>query len=169
MELLRGMIMTACDVAAITKPWKVQKRVATMVASEFFEQGDLERKNLQVEPMVREHFNIANSSTSLPLSHSHSLQAMMDRKKRHELPKMQVNFIDFICMPLYKSFANLVPDLQSLQARVEENRKNWQLLADDPRGWKLLSLLIYMPVSVVVICSNHRRRLLIRDHHATTK
>lgn len=46
--------MTACDVAAITKPWKIQKRVANMVASEFFEQGDLERNNLLVEPIVRE-------------------------------------------------------------------------------------------------------------------
>ena len=44
--------MTACDVAAITKPWVIQKRVANMVSSEFFEQGDLERKNLRVEPIV---------------------------------------------------------------------------------------------------------------------
>ena len=44
--------MTACDVAAITKPWAIQRRVANMVASEFFEQGDLERSNLQVEPSV---------------------------------------------------------------------------------------------------------------------
>ena len=41
-------------------------------------------------------------------------QPMMDRKKKDELPKMQVGFIDFICMPVYKvrrtrvSF-NLVP------------------------------------------------------------
>lgn len=48
----RGMLMTACDVAAITKPWEIQKRVATMVASEFFEQGDRERDELQSEPMV---------------------------------------------------------------------------------------------------------------------
>ena len=27
---------------------------------------------------------------------------MMDRKKKDELPKMQVGFIDFICMPIYK-------------------------------------------------------------------
>ena len=45
--------MTACDVAAITKPWEIQKRVATMVANEFFEQGDMERERLHAEPMVR--------------------------------------------------------------------------------------------------------------------
>lgn len=44
--------MTACDVAAISKPWNIQKRVANMVANEFFEQGDRERTDLQVEPIV---------------------------------------------------------------------------------------------------------------------
>ena len=47
-------MMTACDVAAITKPWEIQKRVAVMVAHEFFEQGDRERETLHAEPMVSE-------------------------------------------------------------------------------------------------------------------
>jgi len=46
------MLMTACDVSAITKPWKIQKRVANLVASEFFEQGDLVRNNFKEEPVV---------------------------------------------------------------------------------------------------------------------
>ena len=50
--LFRGMLMTACDVAAITKPWNIQLRVADMVANEFFEQGDIERENYHSEPMV---------------------------------------------------------------------------------------------------------------------
>ncbi|CAD5123090.1 DgyrCDS11466 [Dimorphilus gyrociliatus] len=78
-DLLRGMMMTACDVAAITKPWEIQKEVALLVAGEFFEQGDLERSRLNLEPM-----------------------AMMDRTKKDDLPKMQVGFIDSICLPLYK-------------------------------------------------------------------
>jgi hypothetical protein len=48
----RGMMMTACDVAAITKPWEVQKEIAQLVASEFFEQGDLERDQLGEQPIV---------------------------------------------------------------------------------------------------------------------
>ena len=44
--------MTACDVAAITKPWAIQHRVADLVASEFFEQGDMERNELHLEPIV---------------------------------------------------------------------------------------------------------------------
>ena len=45
-------MMTACDVAAITKPWEVQKNIAQLVAREFFEQGDLERHQLNEEPIV---------------------------------------------------------------------------------------------------------------------
>lgn len=63
-ELLRAMLMTSCDLAAICKPWKIQKRVAELVASEFFEQGDLERSMHQT-----------------PI-------AMMDRNKKDELPAM---------------------------------------------------------------------------------
>jgi hypothetical protein len=33
------MMMTACDVAAICKPWEMQRVIAKLVASEFFEQG----------------------------------------------------------------------------------------------------------------------------------
>lgn len=29
-ELLRAMMMTACDVAAITKPWEIQHKVCNM-------------------------------------------------------------------------------------------------------------------------------------------
>lgn len=44
--------MTACDVAAICKPWEMQQVIAKLVASEFFQQGDIERNQLHVEPLV---------------------------------------------------------------------------------------------------------------------
>ncbi|KAI8497107.1 hypothetical protein Bbelb_250560, partial [Branchiostoma belcheri] len=49
-EMLRGMLMTACDLAAVTKPWEIQKKVAELVTSEFFDQGDKERAELNLEP-----------------------------------------------------------------------------------------------------------------------
>ena len=63
-DLVRAMMMTACDLSAISKPWRIQKRVAEMVASEFFEQGDLE-KNMKQMP-----------------------NPMMDRNHKDELPTM---------------------------------------------------------------------------------
>ena len=53
--------MTACDIAAITKPWEIQQRVALLVASEFFEQGDMERNDLKAEPIVSSHVLSSNS------------------------------------------------------------------------------------------------------------
>ena len=63
-ELLRGMMMTACDVAAITKPWEVQWKVADLVANEFFEQGDIERRELNITPIVIRNSEISGSRQS---------------------------------------------------------------------------------------------------------
>ena len=64
----RGMLMTACDIAAITKPWEIQQRVAWLVASEFFEQGDQERNDLKSEPIVSINIQWANLALVIRLS-----------------------------------------------------------------------------------------------------
>jgi cGMP-specific 3',5'-cyclic phosphodiesterase len=53
LTVLCGMMMTACDVSAIAKPWEVQHKVAKLVADEFFDQGDLEKLQLKQQPVVR--------------------------------------------------------------------------------------------------------------------
>jgi 3'5'-cyclic nucleotide phosphodiesterase len=50
--VLSGMLMTACDVSAIAKPWDVQHKVAKLVADEFFDQGDLEKLQLNTQPIA---------------------------------------------------------------------------------------------------------------------
>lgn len=50
--VLCGMMMTACDVSAIAKPWEVQHKVAKLVADEFFDQGDLEKLQLNQQPIA---------------------------------------------------------------------------------------------------------------------
>ena len=60
--VFRGMMMTACDVAAICKPWEMQQVVAKLVASEFFQQGDIERNQLHVEPIVCLNISLTNKS-----------------------------------------------------------------------------------------------------------
>lgn len=106
-ELLCGMMMTACDVSAIAKPWEVQHKVAKLVADEFFDQGDLEKLQLNQQPV-----------------------AMMDRERRDELPQMQVGFIEAICLPLYRVLSETFPWIKPLYEGTLENRKNWQDLAE---------------------------------------
>lgn len=95
--------MTACDVSAISKPWEVQHKVAKLVADEFFDQGDLEKLQLNQQPMVRLNSMSCTGRTII----GNILQAMMDRERKDELPQMQVGFIDVICKPLYKATKNI--------------------------------------------------------------
>uniref|UniRef100_A0A7N9CMB9 Phosphodiesterase n=1 Tax=Macaca fascicularis TaxID=9541 RepID=A0A7N9CMB9_MACFA len=107
-EIVMAMMMTACDLSAITKPWEVQSQVALLVAAEFWEQGDLERTVLQQNPIP-----------------------MMDRNKADELPKLQVGFIDFVCTFVYKEFSRFHKEITPMLDGITNNRKEWKALADE--------------------------------------
>ncbi|XP_027019056.1 cone cGMP-specific 3',5'-cyclic phosphodiesterase subunit alpha' [Tachysurus fulvidraco] len=106
-EIIMAMMMTGCDLSAITKPWEVQSKVALMVAAEFWEQGDLERNVLDQEPIP-----------------------MMDRRKADELPKMQCGFIDFVCSFVYKEFSRFHKEITPMFDGLNNNRAHWKELAD---------------------------------------
>ncbi|KAL3314266.1 cGMP-specific 3',5'-cyclic phosphodiesterase [Cichlidogyrus casuarinus] len=101
-DLLSSMLMTACDISAITKPWPIQKKTAELVSCEFFQQGDLERNQLNIEPMF-----------------------IMDRSQSDKLPKMQIDFINSICLPCYESVTILTPQLQPLLEGCRRNLACW--------------------------------------------
>ncbi|XP_022603578.1 cGMP-specific 3',5'-cyclic phosphodiesterase [Seriola dumerili] len=107
-DLLRSMLMTACDISAITKPWPVQKRIAELVATEFFEQGDKERRELNIEPID-----------------------LMNREKRDKIPSMQVSFIDAICTQLYETLAGMSEYCSPLLEGCQKNRQHWKCLAEE--------------------------------------
>ncbi|KAM4595834.1 cGMP-specific 3',5'-cyclic phosphodiesterase [Fundulus diaphanus] len=113
-DLLRSMLMTASDLSAITKPWPEQKRIANLVAMEFFAQGDKEREEFKTKPID-----------------------IMDRENSTRLPYMQVEYIDEICFPLYKAVSKLFDSCSPLLNACERNRKNWLLLAEGTQGEKL--------------------------------
>ncbi|XP_059371937.1 cGMP-specific 3',5'-cyclic phosphodiesterase-like [Carassius carassius] len=106
-DLLRSMLMTACDISAITKPWPVQKKIAELVATEFFEQGDKERRELNIEPID-----------------------LMNREKQDKIPSMQVSFIDAICTQLYEALTGISEYCSPLLEGCRKNRQNWKLLAE---------------------------------------
>ncbi|TRY88845.1 hypothetical protein DNTS_016931 [Danionella cerebrum] len=104
-EMCRSMLMTACDLGAVTKPWEISHKVAELVTSEFFEQGDRERSELKLTP-----------------------SAIFDRNRKDELPGLQLEWIDGICAPLYETFAKLNPKLQPMVDLIRANRAQWQEL-----------------------------------------
>ncbi|XP_013864220.1 dual 3',5'-cyclic-AMP and -GMP phosphodiesterase 11A [Austrofundulus limnaeus] len=103
--LLRSMLMTACDLGAVTRPWKISKQVAELVTSEFFEQGDRERSELKLTPA-----------------------AIFDRNRKDELPALQLEWIDGICKPLYQALLKLNRKLQPMVDGINANREKWQEL-----------------------------------------
>ncbi|XP_070767780.1 dual 3',5'-cyclic-AMP and -GMP phosphodiesterase 11A [Enoplosus armatus] len=102
-EVLRSMLMTACDLGAVTRPWKISKQVAELVTSEFFEQGDRERSELKLTPA-----------------------AIFDRNRKDELPALQLEWIDGICKPLYQALLKLNRKLQPMLDGIDANRIKWQ-------------------------------------------
>ncbi|XP_016148177.1 dual 3',5'-cyclic-AMP and -GMP phosphodiesterase 11A-like [Sinocyclocheilus grahami] len=104
-DMCRSMLMTACDLGAVTKPWEISRKVAELVTSEFFEQGDRERSELKLTP-----------------------SAIFDRNRKDELPGLQLEWIDGICAPLYETFAKLNPKLQPMVDLIKANRAKWEEL-----------------------------------------
>ncbi|XP_059173104.1 dual 3',5'-cyclic-AMP and -GMP phosphodiesterase 11A-like [Physella acuta] len=104
-ETFRSILMTACDIAAITKPWEVQRKVSDLVITEFFDQGDKEKNELNIQP-----------------------QACMDRDKRDEVANLQLAWIDGICLPLYKALVKLDNAFQPMLDGLLENRSRWERL-----------------------------------------
>ncbi|TRY93296.1 hypothetical protein DNTS_010852 [Danionella cerebrum] len=104
-DMFRSMLMTACDLGAVTRPWEISKQVAELVTSEFFEQGDRERSELKLTPA-----------------------AIFDRNRKDELPVLQLEWIDGICKPLYESLVQLNGKLQPMADGIDANRKKWEEL-----------------------------------------
>ncbi|KAK2532593.1 hypothetical protein; 5'-cyclic-AMP and -GMP phosphodiesterase 11A [Columba livia] len=78
---------------------------AELVTSEFFEQGDRERSELKLTP-----------------------SAIFDRNRKDELPRLQLEWIDSICMPLYECLVKLNVKLQPMLDSVAVNRGKWEEL-----------------------------------------
>uniref|UniRef100_A0A4W3IKD8 Phosphodiesterase n=1 Tax=Callorhinchus milii TaxID=7868 RepID=A0A4W3IKD8_CALMI len=99
----RSMLMTACDLGAVTKPWEISRQVAELVTSEFFEQGDRERAELKLIP-----------------------SAIFDRNRKDELPSLQLEWIDGICLPLYEALVRVNPKLKPMLNGITGNRSKWE-------------------------------------------
>eukprot|EP01103_Thecamoeba_quadrilineata_P016224 TRINITY_DN5364_c0_g1_i1.p1 TRINITY_DN5364_c0_g1~~TRINITY_DN5364_c0_g1_i1.p1 ORF type:complete len:988 (+),score=189.36 TRINITY_DN5364_c0_g1_i1:83-3046(+) len=100
-RLLSGLLMTCSDLANVTKPTPISKHIAKIVYNEFCQQGDME-KTLGVQP--------------LPI---------MDRQKEAELPRMQVEFIDYVCLPAFNLLLKFLPETQPFIDGININRAEW--------------------------------------------
>lgn len=57
----------------------------------------------------------------------------MDRDKP-ALARLQLNFIDYLVIPLFGSMKPVLPNIADFITRLEENRKRWVLIEADQQN-----------------------------------
>ncbi|VDN06480.1 unnamed protein product [Thelazia callipaeda] len=103
--LLLCLMMTSADLSDQTKDFRNSKAIAENIYKEFFSQGDLEKQ-----------------MGNRPLE-------MMDRD-RACVPKLQLEFMDTIAVPVFEYLSQLLPESKSTYESMLFNRKCWQALGE---------------------------------------
>ncbi|KAJ3142019.1 hypothetical protein HK100_003882 [Physocladia obscura] len=106
-EILLSICLTCSDLSAMSKKWENSRRTADAVYSEFFSQGEQEKK------------------LGLPFS-----AEIMNRENESQIPRMQVDFYKHIVLPAFDIFHGIVGSKSDkLLIEVNNNAKNWADLA----------------------------------------
>jgi hypothetical protein len=107
-SLLKVIIMPCSDLSAMTKAFKDTRHTANNVYHEFFLQGDEEKR------------------LGLPYS-----AEIMDRSKQSEIPRMQVDFYNFIVLPAYQIlYSFLGEEVKPWLEAIQRNLHEWKNLKD---------------------------------------
>eukprot|EP01010_Urceolus_cornutus_P005371 NODE_92_length_2502_cov_22.113331_g73_i0.p1 GENE.NODE_92_length_2502_cov_22.113331_g73_i0~~NODE_92_length_2502_cov_22.113331_g73_i0.p1 ORF type:complete len:622 (+),score=141.35 NODE_92_length_2502_cov_22.113331_g73_i0:104-1969(+) len=102
-RLALSIAIKMADISNVARPPELYTQWAARIGSEFYDQGDLERK-LQL-----------------------SVSPFMDRQQHDiEFAKGQVSFMNYIVVPLFELGAQLVPDFTWLLAKIQSNKEHYQ-------------------------------------------
>eukprot|EP01126_Amoeba_proteus_P037202 TRINITY_DN3826_c0_g1_i2.p1 TRINITY_DN3826_c0_g1~~TRINITY_DN3826_c0_g1_i2.p1 ORF type:complete len:357 (+),score=57.49 TRINITY_DN3826_c0_g1_i2:276-1346(+) len=117
--LIMVSFMKCSDLSNEIRPTVIAQKWAKRVISEFFAQAQKERTlELPVTPFMDQHKII--------------------------IAKEQVNFISYLCMPLYENLLHMFPGLSTCVDQLNLNRSQWEkrlrlFFADNPEEQKKLS------------------------------
>ncbi|VDL76464.1 unnamed protein product [Nippostrongylus brasiliensis] len=101
--LFMCLLMTSSDLSDQSKDFRNSKAIAENIYREFFSQGDLE-KQMGASPIE-----------------------MMDRD-RAAVPKIQLDFMDTVALPVFEMVAKIVPEGRSTYEAITLNRQCWAAL-----------------------------------------
>ncbi|KAL1116419.1 hypothetical protein AAG570_004893 [Ranatra chinensis] len=100
--LLKGIMMTACDLSGQFKHFAYASKLASNLLEEFYSQGDEERA-LGLTPM-----------------------SSMDRTKREMVPADQINFLSLVCLPCVDILSTFFNNTRVLHQIGCNLRTRWQ-------------------------------------------
>jgi hypothetical protein len=99
-QQLANIILKCSDISNVCRPHNVSKMWAEALVQEFLNQGDAEKeRNLPVSPL-------------------------MDRATMNKA-KLQVNFIDYIAGPLFKTVTSYLSGMDEVNGYIQKNRDVW--------------------------------------------
>jgi cGMP-dependent 3',5'-cyclic phosphodiesterase len=108
-RMLLSLLITCSDLNDQIKSWSTVYSVASLVFTEFFTQGDLE-KQMGMSPNL-----------------------MFDRKKAN-VPALQIEFLDAVVKPTYEIFVQIFPETSQFLDTISENRRRWAEIKEGERG-----------------------------------
>ena len=98
---LLAVAIKFADLGHCFKPFQMHKKWAQRVTNEFWALGDRERQlGIAVSPLC-------------------------DRDKDSNVPKSQIGFFNFICVPFYSIVADLIDPTMLPWLRVQANLQEW--------------------------------------------
>ncbi|KAI8803392.1 hypothetical protein BJ742DRAFT_683179 [Cladochytrium replicatum] len=107
LELFKGLIMTTSDLIGLTKNFHSSQKTADSVYTEFFLQGDEERR------------------LGMPYS-----SRLTDRSQESFIPELQVDFLSHVVRPAFEVLRNVIPATGVLLQSVDENIGCWKRWVD---------------------------------------
>ncbi|XP_074657993.1 cAMP and cAMP-inhibited cGMP 3',5'-cyclic phosphodiesterase 10A-like [Tubulanus polymorphus] len=115
---IKALMMTMCDLSNVCKSWEIEQETVKAIYEEFYAQGDEERRH-GLDPLP-----------------------MMDRKNYADMPKDQVGFVKFVCLPGYKSLYHIFPQTKPMLDGCRKNLSNWERVVeeldkDKEQMWKI--------------------------------
>ncbi|RHZ67223.1 hypothetical protein Glove_302g37 [Diversispora epigaea] len=113
-NIVVGALIKCADISNAARPHPIAKNWSNVLLEEFKCQGDLERKlGLPILP-VNDRYSNAKQSDS------------------------QIDFIDYVAMPLFKSVGELVPEMGFCLPYIEENKKSWRECIEEDGDGRIL-------------------------------
>jgi HPt (histidine-containing phosphotransfer) domain-containing protein len=111
-QQLANIILKCSDISNVCRPHNVSKMWAEALVQEFLNQGDAEKeRNLPVSPL-------------------------MDRATMNKA-KLQVNFIDYIAGPLFKTVTSYLSGMDEVNGYIQKNRDVWSEVLQKQKEEKL--------------------------------
>ncbi|XP_039289174.1 cAMP and cAMP-inhibited cGMP 3',5'-cyclic phosphodiesterase 10A isoform X2 [Nilaparvata lugens] len=104
--LMKGIMMTTCDLIGQTKPLPIAEKIATSLYREFYSQGD-EEKDMGLTPLPA-----------------------MDRERAFMIPDDQVKFISIAVIPCNELLTAILPNTEDILNSSIALRDSWQELID---------------------------------------